>query len=150
MPILVINDTRVTRCKMRARHQYARVTSTDGDPRRALNRQPTSWRHAAGRRYRGEKTYLCYSYTAGEAVAQTIGRVLQSPAAPPTVWSAVVHTTRLHLYPTSMWGRYGTIVASMRLGRTPPLLTDPSLSDGLSHSPPTSLSVFLSCFLAIL
>ena len=39
-----------------------------------------------------------------------------------------------------MWGRYGTIVASMQLGRTPPLLTVPSLSDCLSHSPPTSSS----------
>ena len=41
--------------------------------------------------------------------------------------------------------RYGTIVASMQLGRTP-LLTVPSLSDRLSHSPSTSSSVFLSCF----
>ena len=32
----------------------------------------------------------------------------------------------LHLYPTSMWGWHGTIVASMQLGRTPPLLTVPS------------------------
>ena len=56
----------------------------------------------------------------------------------------------LHLYPTSMWGRCGTIVASVQLGRTPPLLTVPSLSDRLSHSPPTSSSVFLSCFLALL
>ena len=55
----------------------------------------------------------------------------------------VFHTVRpplLHLYPTSMWGRCGTIVASMQLGRTPPLLTVPSLSDRLSHSPPTSSS----------
>ena len=57
----------------------------------------------------------------------------------------------LHLYPTSMRGRYGTIVASMQLDRTPPLLTVHSLSDRLSHSPPTSSSVFLSfCFLALL
>ena len=56
----------------------------------------------------------------------------------------------LRLYPTSMWGRYGTTVASVQLGRTP-LLTAPSLSDRLSHSPPTSSSVFLSfCFLALL
>ena len=49
-----------------------------------------------------------------------------------------------------MWGRCGTIVASMQLGRTP-FLTDPSLSDRLSHSPPTASSVFLSfCFLALL
>ena len=48
-----------------------------------------------------------------------------------------------HFY---MWGRYGTIVASMQLGRTPPLLTVPSLSDRLSDSPSTSSSVFLSCF----
>ena len=57
----------------------------------------------------------------------------------------------LHLYPTSMWGRCGTTVASMKLGRTPPLPTVPSLSDRLSHGPPTSSSVFLSCcFLALL
>ena len=50
-----------------------------------------------------------------------------------------------------MWGRCGTIVASMQLGRTPPLRTVPSLSDRISHSPPTSSSVFLSfCFLALL
>ena len=34
----------------------------------------------------------------------------------------------LHLYPTSMWGRCGTRVASVQLGRTP-LPTVPSLSD---------------------
>ena len=56
----------------------------------------------------------------------------------------------LHRYLTSMWGRCGTTVASMQLGRTPPLLTVPSVSDRLSHSPPTSSSVFLSCFLALL
>ena len=57
----------------------------------------------------------------------------------------------LHLYPTSMWGRCRTIVASMQLGRTPPLLAVHSLSDRLPHSPPTSSSVFLSfCFLALL
>ena len=39
----------------------------------------------------------------------------------------------LHLYPTSMWGRCGTTVASMKLGRTPPLPTVPSLSDRLSQ-----------------
>ena len=61
-----------------------------------------------------------------------------------------VRKSLLHLYPTSMWGRYGMIVSSMQLGRTPPLLTVPSLSDRLSHSPPTSSSVFLSCFLALL
>ena len=60
------------------------------------------------------------------------------------------HLLLLHLYPTSMWGRYGTIVASMQLGRTPPLLTVPSLSDRLSHRTPTSSLVFLSCFLALL
>ena len=51
----------------------------------------------------------------------------------------------LHLYPTSTWSRYGTIVTSMQLGRTP-LLTVPSLSDRLSHSPPTSSSVFISFY----
>ena len=40
----------------------------------------------------------------------------------------------LHLYPTSMWGRYGMIVASVQLGRTPPLLTVPSLSQIVSHA----------------
>ena len=52
----------------------------------------------------------------------------------------IVRPPLLHLYPTSMWGRCGMIVASMQLGRTPPLLTVPSLSDRLSHSPPTSSS----------
>ena len=36
----------------------------------------------------------------------------------------------LHLYPTSMWGRCGTTVASVQLGRTP-LPTVPPLSDRL-------------------
>ena len=44
-------------------------------------------------------------------------------------------------YVGSIW-EYGTRVASMQLCRTPPLLTVHSLSDRLSHSPPSS--VFLS------
>ena len=42
------------------------------------------------------------------------------------------HSARLllHLYPTSMWGRCGTIVASMQLGRTP----DSSFSLGSSFT----------------
>ena len=75
-----------------------------------------------------------------------------SPDSPFSLRSSFTHRPPLlHLYPTSMWGRCGTIAASMQLGRTPPLLTVPSLSDRLSHSPPTSSSVFLSfCFLALL
>ena len=40
-----------------------------------------------------------------------------------------------HFY---VWSRCGTTVASVQLGRTP---TVPSLSDRLSHGPPTSSSV---------
>ena len=57
-------------------------------------------------------------------------------------WSSVSQCRRVADIspPRTMWGRCGTIVASMQLGRTPPLLTVPSLSDRLSHSPPTSSS----------
>ena len=41
----------------------------------------------------------------------------------------------LHLYPISMWGRYGTIVASMQLGRTPSLHHISQLSSPSSHCP---------------
>ena len=58
------------------------------------------------------------------------------------VMSIIHYFSLLRLYPTSMWGGYGTIVASMHLS------CQSLLSQIVFHSPSTSSSVFLSCFLA--